>query len=348
MGSNDLGLFQQQLYSFFDNPEKMLSYIFVFVFLSTLILFIPRESDPFRKRLKFFAFIFIYMEIWVYFVTRDSYYVYKIAYVFQFMLIGIFIMLTGHLNRMKKSRPILYLVLFALISSNLYWNFSGIRTLVEENRRWAGITRFVNKAEGIALSRSISMLPESAESNILDFLVSHKRGIISDSSGDNTVGISTVRNSRDRQSFIMRTLPPDTLRVSNHGTWGIEGVGKEKFRWVSGTKFDATSEMRAISISRINSSENPIEVNFCASLAEWLDIEELKLRVVSSNGSVISNIVISKKRSCQQISIPSDVRTFFIGSIYIAPITSFADGRRLVFRIWQEATESHPSLFYSR
>ena len=345
LGSNDLGLFQEQLFQYFADPKKIIIYVFIFSALATLLLFIPRELDPKRRRLKFFTFIFMYMEIWVYVVTKDSYYVYKIAYIFQFMVIGIFIILANNLRRIKGFRSISYLVFTALTFANLYWNFSAINTVIEGNQRWVQITRFVDKADGTELSRSISMLPESADSNILAFLVSHRRGITTNSSGDKTSGISTIQNPGGRQSFIIRTLPPDTFRVSNYGTWGVEGYDKEKFRWVSGTKFNATSQMRAISVSRINSSKKPLNLNLCTSLAEWLDIEELHLKVVSSNGSLISEVAIFKKRSCQQISIPSDVNTFFIGTLYSAPITSFADGRRLVFRIWQENNGSQSSLF---
>lgn len=280
--------------------------------------------------------------------AKDSYYVYKFLYLFQFMIIlSVAITLEALVSRFR-SQIIVNFCLIATLTLNLFWNMKSVDELQKKFLAWEDLRAQVEAVKEEALVSAISLIGESQEEFILNYLLTSRTERLDSGVSRPQSGIDVVREKgvmRVPVELTFMKLEETAVRWRPEGIWAPESLLGGEFRWVSGQPVELlrSNKWRYFSLDIPKPIGTLTELQYCFQLAEWLDISQVKVwwrasdtlqrLTPDSNLYKFGRFDVTKKSECQIFPLTAGTRTLDFFFMETAPAPSFFDSRRLLFRI---------------
>lgn len=301
--------------------------------------------------------------------THDPYFVYKTSYIFQFVVLSYIAAgtaqksLSSDRKRKFRTKTVFSIALAVTVSSlNLSWNLDALSKIVSNNKTWGNFSSQIANMRISEINDSISILNESPEENISNYILSLYRGPTTNTKGKNLAGydiVSLPNHMYSSKQIVFRSIPEDTLRISPNGVFGVEENSKMgNFRWIAGNKFEKNeqppgpgfsgrdSAEYSIFFERLNSSYSSATYKFCASIADWITLNQVELLARDKKGRELGRLFVGREKKCFDVLIPGDVQLFSLNSKIPGEYPSLFDRRRILYRLWVNNIDS--SLIYSK
>jgi hypothetical protein len=282
--------------------------------------------------------------------SHDSYYVYKISYIFQFVVIGFLIIRIQQLSQNPNSKKGLIkqlsvlpfqATLSILLISNLMWNGVTSYQLLVNNSKWSGISKSIVEINAFDIDNAVLQTDSYLLNNITSF-VTQKLRPLAPASLVRPLNVLTIIPSGSSYSPKVEKIPVDSFWLSGDGISASESDPRGKFRWAYGIRTQPksiTTEYSAIRILRLNSTKTKVERSLCISIPEWDLKERAILQILDQESRKLSEFVFSKKITCKTFEIPNDVSIMTLRTNLIGSPPSLFDTRAIVFRIWNTGKE---------
>ena len=345
-----LGFCQQWLIKF--GVTSTLEFWIATLFLTSFILFniivaTLKTKVRYPGELLFCALAF---PIIIGMTSHDSYYVYKISYIFQFVVIGFLIIRIQQLRQNPNSKKGLIkqlsvlpfqATLSILLISNLMWNGVTSYQLLVNNSKWSGISKSIGEINAFDIDNAVLQTDSYLLNNITSF-VTQKLRPLAPASLVRPLNVLTIIPSGSSYSPKVERIPVDSFWLSGDGISSSESDPRGKFRWAYGIRTQPksiTTEYSAIRILRLNSTKTKTERSLCISIPEWDLKERAILQILDQESRKLSEFVFSKKITCKTFEIPNDVSIMTLRTNLIGSPPSLFDTRAIVFRIWNTGKE---------
>lgn len=292
------------------------------------------------------TFVVVWVPLWVFFffvmrfAVYDSYYVYKFLYINAWIIISAAMVAIGYLleSKNKVYRVAGSVAMIVWLAPNVVNNASAYHGLFHSsvNEYSSSYYKILEVPRSI-LEKTYITIPQDVHSNLIRQILGDAGIMIKRSKAEaqfilHKKGMKDIYSEKYGETvwesdIFSITKKPDHDLIELATYWQLEGLNTEKpFRWVS------DSRIGSVLVDIQQRSQNSNFMYVCGESGPSVEFRQVEIKVFDSNRKLAGTMSLGAY-GCHWINISSFKAPFSIEHVETGKVVSYIDNRKLVYRI---------------